>query len=66
MMTSTMVINAGPAAKADAKNLGPIKGLFQKALAGSPWYRKAVTKWIAKAQNIERITKGRYIFSLGF
>jgi hypothetical protein len=61
-----MVIKAGPAAKADARNLGPINGLFQKALAGSPWYRKAVTKWIAKAQNIERKTNGRYTFSFGF
>jgi len=38
-------------------------GLFQNALAGSPSYKKAVTKWIPKAQNIEIKTKGRYVFS---
>ena len=43
-----------PCRKAEAKNRGPIIGLFQNALAGSPSYRKAVTRWIPKAQNIER------------
>jgi hypothetical protein len=36
MIISTTMISAGPAAKADAKNRGLIKELFQKGLAGSP------------------------------
>ena len=60
---STTEIIAGPAAKADARNRGPISGLFQNGRAGSPWYKNAVTIWIEKAQKIDKNTKGRYFRS---
>ena len=37
MTDTTRVMSAGPAAKAEARNRGPMSGLFQKGLAGRPW-----------------------------
>ena len=47
-------MNAGPAAKAKARNRGPSNELFQNGRAGSPASRKAVTLWMLTAQNTER------------
>ena len=44
IIAKIIMINAGPAAKAYAKNLGPNNALFQKGLACNPWYKNAVTK----------------------
>ena len=55
------MIRAGPPAKAEARNLGPSNEECQNGLAGKPAYKKAVTRWIATAQNTDRYTNGMYL-----
>ena len=59
MRCIVMMMNAGPATKADARNLGARRAEFQNGLPPSPEYRNAVTVWIENAQSIERNTMGR-------
>jgi hypothetical protein len=49
---------AGPAEKADAKNLGAITAVNQKGLPAKPEIKKAVTVCILIAQGIEIIITG--------
>jgi hypothetical protein len=53
-----MMMNAGPAANAEARKRGPIRELFQNGRAGRPAKRNAVTMWILTAQKTDRYTNG--------
>ena len=53
-----MIRNAGPAAKADARNLGARMAVSQNPRPGRPQYRYAVTVWMPMAKGMERYTRG--------
>ncbi len=58
MIMSVRIRNAGPAAKADARNRGATTAEFQKGRPPSPLYRNAVTVWMLTAHPIATKTNG--------
>ena len=53
-----MINKAGPAEKAEAKNLGARIAVSQNGLPAKPDNKKAVTVWMETAQGIERMITG--------